>query len=378
MAKNINKRLFTEQTQLKLELFRECFREWFPVFLHNQHIVSIFIYDMFAGSGTDIAGNYGSPLTLLEEARGENGMHCKHVIRSNKRIMFGYNEIQKRKAETLDSNIKAFFTECKSKCKYDTCPYENNYVIKHEDFQQLFQNQALLSNLNNPKYGKFILLDQYGFKHVDDNVFIKLTNSPKTDFIFFISSSTIKRFKESDIVAKYLKDYKITFDETKAKECHRVIANYFRQLIPQDKEYYLHHFTIQNQYKSNYYGLIFGSNHSFGMEKFLKVCWKHDKLAGESNCNIYDDFEQDTLFHSPDNTNKIEQTKQEVKKLILSKTISDNKTGMKYVLSKGCLPNLFVEVANELITERKISIDGKFNRQVTGIHNVSEYRINVL
>jgi three-Cys-motif partner protein len=378
MAKNINKQVFTEQTQLKLDIFRECFREWFPVFLHNQYIPTIFIYDLFAGSGTDVAGNYGSPLTLLEEARGENGVHCTHVIRNNKHIVFGYNEFQKRKAKTLESNIKAFFADCKLKCTHNSCPYEGNYVVKQEDFQQLFQNQTLLSNLENPKCGKFILLDQYGFKHVDDNVFIKLTNSPKTDFIFFISSSTIKRFQESDVVAKYLKDHKIMFDETKPKECHRVIANYFRQLIPLTKEYYLHHFTIQNQLKSNYYGLIFGSNHSVGMEKFLKVCWKYDKLAGESNCNINDDFEQGTLFHNPDNTNKIEQTKQEVKELILSKTIDNNKAGMKYILSKGCLPNLFVRIINGLIAERKISIDGKFNRQVTGIHNVSEYHINIL
>ena len=378
MAKNINKKVFSEQTQLKLDIFRECFREWFPVFLHNPYVSNIFIYDLFAGSGTDVEGNYGSPLILLEEARGENGMHCKYVNDNNKRISFAYNEFQKRKVRTLETNVKTFLSECKSNCTNPNCPYESNYHIKQEDFQQLFQSQNLLNILSNPKYGKFILLDQYGFKHVDDNVFVTLTNSPKTDFIFFISSSTIKRFQESEVVAKYLKDYKITFDETKPKECHKVIANYFRQLIPQNKEYYLHHFTIQNQTKSNYYGLIFGSNHSFGMEKFLKVCWKYDKLAGESNCNINDDFEVGTLFHNPDSSNKIEQIKQEVRKLIISKEVCDNKSGIKYVLRRGCQPSLFIDVVSELISEKKVTIDGKFNKQVTGVHKVDEYRINAM
>lgn len=35
MAKDINKKEFTEETQLKLEIFQECFREWYPVFIHN-------------------------------------------------------------------------------------------------------------------------------------------------------------------------------------------------------------------------------------------------------------------------------------------------------------------------------------------------------
>ena len=378
MAKNIHKKTFTEQTQLKLDIFRECFREWFPVFLHNPHISNIYIYDLFAGSGTDIEGNYGSPLILLEEARGEKGVHCEYAHKNKKTIVFAYNEYQKRKVKSLETNIKNFFAECKAKCGTEICPYENNYHIKQADFQQLFQSQALLNILDNPKFGKFILLDQYGFKHVDDNVFVRLTNSPKTDFIFFISSSTIKRFQESDVITKYLKDHKITFDETKPKECHRVIANYFRSLIPADKEYYLHHFTIQNQSKSNYYGLIFGSNHSFGMEKFLKVCWKHDQLAGESNCNINDDFTSGTLFYNPDNSNKKETIKQEVRQQIINGKITNNKNGMKFVLSLGGQPTLFLEVVSDLKNKHLITIEGKFNQQVTSIHKLDEYNIRVL
>lgn len=375
MTKNINKSVFTEQTLLKLDIFRECFREWFPVFLNNPFISKIFIYDMFAGSGTDLEGNYGSPLILLEEARGENKKYCKTLTNSNKSVIFAYNEYQKNKAEILKQNIKAFFEKCKINCTNTNCPYDNKYHIRRQDFQDLFQSENLCKILGNSEYGKFILLDQYGFKHVDDKVFIKLTDSPKTDFIFFISSSTIKRFQESEVITKYLKDHKISFDETKPKECHRVIANYFKSLIPLSKEYYLHHFTIQNS--SNYYGLIFGSNHSFGMEKFLKVCWKHDKLAGESNCNINEDYPEGTLFYSPNSTNKIENVKSDLLQQILSGQIKDNKTGMKYVLNKGCLPNLFLEVINDLIKQKKISIIGKMNRQVNRIHNIEEYGIKI-
>lgn len=39
MAKDINKKEFDEATLLKLEIFRECFREWLPVFIHSPLII---------------------------------------------------------------------------------------------------------------------------------------------------------------------------------------------------------------------------------------------------------------------------------------------------------------------------------------------------
>ena len=71
MAKDINKTIFTEETKLKLDIFRECFREWYPVFLHNQYIKRLYIYDMFAGSGKDVIGNFGSPLDIVAKSVSE-------------------------------------------------------------------------------------------------------------------------------------------------------------------------------------------------------------------------------------------------------------------------------------------------------------------
>lgn len=177
----------------------------------------------------------------------------------------------------LKSHVETEIAECKSRCQYEDCVFEKSFFYKHADFQELIKNPKLQSALNNKQYGKFVLLDQYGFKQITDDV-LRLVNAPKTDFIFFIASSFIKRFKELPAVTAYFKKENISFDETMPKECHRVITNYFRALLPSDKEYYLHSFTIQKG--KNYYGLIFGSNHSLGMEKFLRVCWRQDAFAG--------------------------------------------------------------------------------------------------
>lgn len=376
MAKNINNDVFSEETKLKLDIFRECFREWFPVFLNSPYITNIYIYDLFAGSGSDIEGTFGSPLILIEEARGDKRQHCEHFRTNKQNIAFEFNEFQKRKAKTLESKVKEFFEICKKDCPIDDCPYEKCCHFKHEDFKNLFQSENFNKILANSHYGKFILIDQYGFKQVDEEVFTKLSNSPKTDFIFFITSSTIRRFEESDVVKTYLRDKKVAFDEGKPKDCHRAIANYFKSLIPDSKEYYLHHFTIRNL--SNYYGLIFGSNHSFGMEKFLKVCWKHDSMAGESNCNMFDDYGPNTLFYAAENSNKKEYIRELLKKEILSGKINDNISGLKFVISKGGMPHLYLDVIELLINAKKIFIDGKMNKQITCIHKVEEYKIKTL
>lgn len=379
MAKrDINKAEFTEETKLKLDLFRECYREWFPVFVHNPYIKHIYVYDMFAGSGMDSAGNPGSPIILFQESRGNQKQHCESLRKSGApKVTFAFNEYEESKKRELEENVSKEFKQCKSQCAESVCPFENRFFYEQEDFSELVNNNkpfnAILSNKN---YAKFILLDQYGFKQINDDVFLKLVDSPSTDFIFFIASSFIKRFKEMDAVKNYFNTHKINFDDTKPKECHRVITNYYRSLIPSDKEYYLHSFTIRKG--TNYYGLIFGTNHSLGMEKFVKVCWRHDSQAGESNCNIYNDFEKGSLFYDVENTAKKVRVQTDVESKIMQSEISDNVTGLKYTLKNGCEPKLFVEVVKKLVNQNKILIKGKFNTQATNIHKVDEYKITVI
>lgn len=52
---------------------------------------------------------------------------------------------------------------------------------------------------------------------------------------------------------------------------------------------------------------------------------------------------------------------------------------MRFALYNGCLPNIFVEVVEHLRDTKRINIvEGKFNKQVTGIHKIDEYKIIAL
>jgi three-Cys-motif partner protein len=375
MAKDINKDRFPAGTKLKLEIFAECFREWFPVFIHNPYIKEIYIYDFFAGSGKDTEGTLGSPLILLNEAKGENCKYCIQVKEKEKQICFAFNEKEKAKQELLVENVKGFMSDCLiQNCNSEKCIY--NYAnFRQMEFKDIFQNNHFQSVLNNVNYGKFILLDQYGFSQVDEDIFLKLVNAPKTDFIFFISSSFVRRFKEHPVINQYFDTAKINFD-SKPKECHQLIAQYYRDIIPHDKEYYLHHFTIQKG--ANYWGLIFGTNHTLGMEKILKVCWDKDKLSGESNCNINNDFQVGTLFYNENKTVKKQAVETDIQNKILTGEISDNKSGLKYALRNGCMPELFTLVVKRLESKKKITRTGELNYSSTNIHKVKQYRINII
>lgn len=377
MAKDINKEVFSEATLLKLDIFAECFREWFPVFIHNTYIKEIYIVDFFAGSGNDSVGHLGSPLRLLNEARGTECTYCNVVIKNGKRVHFAFNENNKQKEMELEINVRSFIDQCiKNHCRWEKCVYDYLNFGQYDFKDVFYKNNILIQVMPDKEFAKFILLDQYGFSQVDEDVFLKLVDSPCTDFIFFISSSFIKRFREVPYTKKYIDTERIPFDESDPKECHRLIADYFQQLAPKGKEYYLHHFSIKKDH--NYYGLIFGTNHTLGMEKFLRVCWKHDKFSGESNFNIDNDEPVDSLFFTGETTNKKEKIKAEIKKKILSGEIKDNINGLKYALKNRCLPEVFVSTVLEMEQGKLIRCLPKINRQSANIHKVEPYQIEVL
>jgi len=362
MAKDINKKEFDEATLLKLEIFRECFREWLPVFIHSPLLEKVFIYDFFAGSGLDIQGNYGSPLILIEEAKGNDQKYCKNVPKG--KVTFGLNEKYEGKRDELEQNVGEFIKDCLHNCNRTECVYQFGYG--NFDFKEAIGRDNVKKILDNRKYGKFVLLDQYGFSQVDQDVFVKLVRAPFTDFIFFISSSFIRRFKEHPYINKYIEANKINFDESQPKECHKYVAEYFRTLIPNDIEYYLHHFTIKKG--ANYYGLIFGSGHTLGMEKFIKVCWSKDKMAGESNFRMNNDFESDSLFYTETETIKLRGYKAELTNGILTGKISNNIMGMKHALSCGVPTKVYLEVIEGLLSQ--VIIEGKFNKKILNIHRL--------
>ncbi|MEO6252087.1 MAG: three-Cys-motif partner protein TcmP [Ferruginibacter sp.] len=267
MGRNLFRKAFDDGTIDKLQIFEDYFKEWLPVFISRKEIIwhEIQIFDFFAGEGTDVNGVFGSPMRILEILNKNKIL----ILNSKEKIKFVANEFDKEKFQLLEQNLNSIIDD--SICTLEIC---------NDDFINVFNKHfdSMKQTAN------FLFLDQNGIKQITEEVFGKLISLKQTDFLFFISSSYIKRFSEVEEFKKYLR---ITSQDLESKSyyhIHRVVLDYYRSKIPTEKKYFLAPFSIKKP--SGIYGLIFGTNHTLGIEKFLHVCWRHDKLTGEANFDI--------------------------------------------------------------------------------------------
>lgn len=128
-----------------------------------------------------------------------------------------------------------------------------------------------------------LFLDQYGVKEIDGAVLESLMTVKTTDFLFFISSSTLHRFAEHPAIKSKI-DLSEVHSPADYFSIHRAVLSYFRSLIPRGSALRLAPFSIKKG--SNIYGVIFGSSHILGVEKFLRVAWSLDAQRGEANFDI--------------------------------------------------------------------------------------------
>lgn len=171
--------------------------------------------------------------------------------------------------------------------EFDLHAWDNmvNVSYRNKDFQDLFPR--LYPQLQ--QQPNLLFIDQYGIKHVTGDTFKKLISLERTDFLFFISSSSIKRFGITPEFRELFPDLDPTaIAKTKPEDIHRVMLDYYKTKIPSGNKTKLYPFTIKKD--PNIYGLIFGSEHPLGVEKFLDIVWKENELNGEANFDIDDDI----------------------------------------------------------------------------------------
>lgn len=207
---------------------------------------------------------------------------------------------------------------------------------------------------------RFMFLDQYGIKYITEDILHKISKLKTTEFIFFISSSFARRFIENEEFQKYLKLTRQDFDENKPYHCHRVIYNYYKSLLKPEDNLCLAPFSIKKNH--NVYGLIFGTHHTLGMEKFLSIAWKINKNTGDANFDIDDEKinpSQPSIFPEFNIPSKIQFFEQELRYKIDTQELKNNLEIYTYSLETGFLPKHANKVIAELKNEGKIPKDFK-------------------
>ncbi|OPZ07640.1 MAG: hypothetical protein BWZ08_01725 [candidate division BRC1 bacterium ADurb.BinA292] len=280
MARDINKNPYDSKTLTKLEIFEAYVREWLPVFIESRHVTRAAIWDFFAGSGRDSDGVPGSPLRILNQIES---FKTKLAAKPNMQIRVVLNEGNSRKYADLSRVVE------EGRGSWDLTDKVSG-ECRNADFQDFFR----LCYPELMRQPNLILIDQYGIKHVNRDVFHMLIGLPKTDFLFFISSSYIKRFARTHEFSRIFPDMQsFQLADARAQDVHRIVLEYYRSLLPSTSATRLYPFTLRRGERSgNVYGLIFGSAHPHGVEKFLDVAWNRNRINGEANFDIDDDLEK--------------------------------------------------------------------------------------
>lgn len=340
MGRDIHSKPFDEGTQLKLLLYQYYISEWLPVFLHRQSYLykTINIFDYFAGPGQDHQGTKGSPLITIKAIQP----YLNDIEKNKLDVNLYFNELNKIKLEKLKALLSL---EEKSN------PFQIHF--SNDEFQKAFEmSYSFISSKNS---ANFVFLDQYGIKEITDTIFKKIISASTTDFMFFISSSTINRFYDHPEIKKYIEIPKSKITVSKYLHIHRVILEYYRQLIPSNKEYYLAPFSIKKG--ANIYGLVFGSSNLLGIEKFLRSCWKIDPERGEANFDIdEDDIDRNQPFlfaemNVPRKTLKFEEM---LSSKILDRSLKTNRQIYIYALTNGFLPKHARDLINKLVKDKHL------------------------
>lgn len=342
---------FDDETKIKLNIYRAYLREWLPVWIKDGRL-KINLFDFFAGKGQDNIKTSGSPLIAIEEAK----FFSEEIRNKNLPVKLLFNELNKRNYLALNQLVEPLKA---------TVPFK--IEVCRKDFKQLFNERLPEMRIG----ANLLFIDQFGIKQVTPEIFKSITSLRQTDFIFFISSSFIRRFKAHESFKKYLDFTKMKLDESQPLEVHRVVLDYYRSLIPTGMEYYLAPFSIKKG--SNIYGLIYGSAHSYGIEKFLKVCWKMDSKTGEANFDIDSDkidVRTPSLFAEFNVPKKLNIFHKDLKNAILSQAVKTNKEAYLYGLSYGVQPKHVNEVLKKLESEKQINYT--FKLQSDRIHKITQ------
>jgi three-Cys-motif partner protein len=261
---NFHQKPFDEGTLTKLQIFELYTREWLPVFLSQDKPFrsEIHLFDFFAGPGTDSNGELGSPLRILKQLN-----ECCRLAGWNKiKIYVHFFDKSPGKIKQLETNIE------KHGLKLPGITFD----IRSFKFEEAFAEVRPI--LADSRGSKLVFIDQCGVDHVTPEVFRALVGFPTCDFLFFLSSSTLHRFRDHPAIKQ-----KITHPDD-SFHVHRAALDYYREFLPRGSDYYLAPFSIKKG--SNIYGLIFGSRHPLGIDKFLQVAWSQDELNGEADFDI--------------------------------------------------------------------------------------------
>lgn len=274
MKAGFHDRPFDDATQIKLAVFGGYMREWISLMLTktDKQFKRLRICDFFAGPGVDGDGNPGSPLIAMAEVMA----YCKSraELKADIPLQMIFCDADSEHVRTLEERVQ------ERKCREGCCSFEFCAEPFSVAFARYRPQLALTGSAN------LVILDQFGVKEVTPETLDDLLSCGRTDVMFFISSSFVRRFIDTPEIRTKFSINPEEVGNVEYKAIHRYLCAYYRSAL-RCPDAMLAPFSIKKG--SNIYGIIFATRHRSGMDKFLSVCWKIDPSTGQSNYDMDDD-----------------------------------------------------------------------------------------
>lgn len=360
---------FDSRTLKKLEFFEDYTKSWLPTFVMIG-AKDIHIFDLFAGPGYDLNNIPGSPIRILSTVLDQIG----NIFQKKTKITLHLNEYEPRKRkqekfELLKRNCNLFL--------------DHNPRLKHCIEIKFYNKDAdiLFAELipEMKKYPSLLFLDQNGVRFVSEEYINVLKHIRTLDFLFFVSSSYLKRFGTTKEFQKIISFTDSELRNIEWNNIHRVVVSKLESVIGNETKLRLYPFSIKKG--GNIYGLIFGASHPLALDKFLRIAWKKNESNGEADFDIDNDENkyQPDLFLGKRLT-KIEKFEADLTEKILKREIVNNKEALDFTYETGNYYKNADKLVRNLKRMGKINYDG--NTPGLNYYNVYkkkrliEYKLN--
>lgn len=348
---------FDEPTLMKLELYRQYLREWFPVFISSsrQCFRSIFVFDFCCGPGYDgtlppESPHPGSPIIALEEL--DKALETRKTLKKLEgvplpQVTFVFNDLDSKKVESLRESLRTRLLQRDVLIVYESLSFKECFA-KYESLMGS-QDVAVLA-----------FIDQFGVSEVTSEIFTRLINKPNVDFLFYVAASIVNRMKEMECIRSKLPEIKpAEYQEMKGTTALRYIARAYQRMVDQNN-IFLSHFAFKRG--ANVNGLIFGSHNILGIDKFLQKAWKLDPFCGEAgfdidkaNRQLIDDYLPLEIEGRPvDRPTKLLDFEERLRASILNKEIKTTTDVYLFAMTEGFLASHAKKVIMRMIDEGEL------------------------
>lgn len=352
MSKASNKNVYKlpEHSKAKIACYINYLRMYLNILAYSP-FEKIYILDLFAGEGRDIANEPCSSVAaaeIIEEHYNQASKTCNNIL-------FYLNDSGMSVIDTGTKKID------RVKMFIDKIKIPSNVEIKYTDkkFEDIIDSLIIRLQRLQLSERALCFIDPFGYKYSKPEKIKGLLDNGKTEVLLFIPVCFLHRFaakavKDEDFVeGKHIEEFLSVIFNKQIPEIGNQIA-FIKKIESQFKIYlqvpYVDVTYIEKE-RGQFFALFFFSNNKLGFEKMLEAKWKVDELNGHG-------FKMDinkirgSLFENLDHD---DYTNLLYSEIVQRKRMS-NQQVFDFGLNNNHLPKHSTKVLQQLKKDKKIRV----------------------